>query len=382
LVRNVLVVTAIALGLAAQFVVVPAVQAEGPLDKLGKDVKSVTNNVTEPATKTIQKGTHPVTQAVQKTAEPLTQTEQNATTPADTTDGATAAVVEVAAPVSETVANAAKPAGQAAEAVTAPLIDSAKPATQPAVDTITNVTQPLTETVVNVTQPVVDSIGSVTQPVAGVVTPVIESAVEIVAPVVDPIVESVAPLLEPIAGPTIPVVAPIIAPIVDVLPPVTGPSGDILTSTGPVAPPFSPGGSALSDTGYSATDNRHGHTSRTSALTELVPSGQPVATGNAPLAAQNRNPRAESAPSASLTSAPARAGDLERASAATRGSPFRAVSQRFTSGGSHGSERFDSPVASLPLILAPLAALCLYLRFAATEASPRTWQSRPVTPPI
>jgi hypothetical protein len=51
-------------------------------------------------------------------------------------------------------------------------------------------------------------------------------------------------------------------------------------------------------------------------------------------------------------------------------------------GMSGGAERFDSPAANLPALFAALLMLGFFLRFAVTEASPRSWQTRPVFPPI
>jgi hypothetical protein len=45
-------------------------------------------------------------------------------------------------------------------------------------------------------------------------------------------------------------------------------------------------------------------------------------------------------------------------------------------------DRFDWPTADLVAALAGLLALGFFMRLFVTEASPRSWQTRPVTPPI
>jgi hypothetical protein len=52
-----------------------------------------------------------------------------------------------------------------------------------------------------------------------------------------------------------------------------------------------------------------------------------------------------------------------------------------SAGGSNNAPRFDWPSASLPMGLLGLLALGALLLLAVTEASPRTWQFRPYTPP-
>ncbi len=322
----------------------------------------------------------PVTQTVADTTQPVT----------DAIAPVTQTVGDTIQPVTDTVAPVIQTVGDTIQPVTdtvAPVTQTVGDAIQPVTDAIAPVTQPVTDTVapiVETLQPVTDTLDPVLGPVDDTLQPILQPVTDVAQPVLDPVTDTIDPIVEPITNPVVPVID---SPIDPTTPPASD-AGLPVTNGARSSQSATPGtvaGNAA--TGSTAPTSLRGFTTAISrpASAGLPPSfnakdltGVPALTTLAVdgLLAPTSSVLIAAGPASFSSGQPPRApidGASGAAPATTAGS---------TSSSSSGSNsRFDWPAASLPMGLAGLLAFGALILLTVTEASPRTWQFRPSTPP-
>lgn len=355
----------------------------------------------------------PVTQAVSSTLDPLTQTVGETLAPVSQSLAETASPLsEALAPVSETLAPVLEPVTTAL----APVIESAAPVLAPLTEATGGVLAPVVEALQPALEPLTDIVQPVLQPIGDAVRPVLDPIIDLTHPILDPIIEVIQPVTDPIGE----VLEPVVDPIEDIISPVLDPIVDPVTPN-PIFDPVTPGPIGETPVTLPGTDPSggtpgfiapsaasellgdlpsllasgglagdavdgvpsmfgDGSTFTDGFAEDLTPAGFGVASSPAALSALSTGlGLSNGAPGGQpLFGAP----DAPRAPLdAPAGSSVSQVSVVSGSGGNNHTPRFDWPSASLPAGLLGLFALGVLLLLAVTEASPRTWQFRPYTPP-
>jgi hypothetical protein len=403
--------------------VVPALSGtvEQATSPLAGSLEPVSDSVTDalvPVTSAAGEAVTPLAEAVSEAMTPVTEAAGETLETAATQAGE---LVETLDPLVEPVAGAAAPVAEATQPVTGPVVATTASVTTPIAEALQPVTaalDPAIEPLTSALEPVAESL----QPLATALQPAVEPVREVLQPVVDPLTEPLAP----VTGPVEEVLEPVLDPIAETLDPAMSPVEEPVSPPGPIFVPEvpSPGGElpgALPPVAEAPAGNSTapglpvpsqsspliaagpdvpGVTNASAATASYasreesrfdsdIPSG--VSAG--PVAAISRPHRGSPAggptagtsfdPPAGRVDYPLLAPPATARAPAAGSSDATSLVQSSTpaTGGPNTSPRFDWPSASLAFTVLGLLVAGVLLVRAAGEASPRSWQSRPYTPP-
>lgn len=333
---------------------------------------------TEPVTETGSRTAGPVTEPAGETLEPITESTGETVAPVTETPGQTPALA------AETVADAAGPIAKAAP----PVLEPVAGATKPAAGSVADAVEPAVAPIVEAVEPVV-------APVVHAAQPVVEQVIEITEPVVEPIGEVTEAVLAPIED-----ILPLAGvPVMDASQPLETQTSALMTgsavTSGPATlsatlPNIGPAGTVAAEAAMPAPAD-----GVLAPETSLTPRAQSTAEVEPPprMPALNvtshdalrlpAEPGAETEIFIAPGSAQAVFGAPQAPRSQAGAQPGSGLAQALVgaTGGSGNGPRVDWPPASLPASLLGLFAGGALILLAVTEASPRTWQFRPYTPP-
>ncbi len=305
--------------------------------------------------------------------------------------------------------NAVEPVVQPVTNTVAPIVESVAPVVQPITEAAGDIVTPVTESLQPVVAPIAEAVTPVVQPIADAVQPVVEPIIDAVQPVTEPVTEIVSPVTDPVGE----IVNPVVNPIDDVLPPAVDPIVD------PVTPDPIVGGNTNQHPTPGAGVPSMGSPVEVPVLSadrsdELTTPGDPdilapTSTGIAPdrplVSTETGSSNTASSPAVTMAGPQAIAARVEiglsdpvegqavfaapqaprspidGSHSASPGSQPIALTTAGTGNSSSSGSSSGWPSASLPASLLGLLAVGALILLTVTEASPRTWQFRPYTPP-